>query len=329
MASASPRVSILMPVYNVASFLREAMDSILDQTYRDFELVVLNDCSPDNSEEILDSYSDPRIVRYRGMENVGLANVLNIGIRMARGEFIARMDSDDISLPTRLEKQVAYLDAHPEVDLVSTGMQRFGNSDRVITYATDSEEVKFNAMSFSPILHASSMWRRESFLGNDLFYCQEMVPSEDYDLWARALAKRLVLVNIPDVLYKYRTHTAQVTSTNKSWGKNRDIGYRYIESVFPGISREKAAQFFSLRTFKDPVQVKAVCKDLETENRKVRFIDSSYLHSRLKRYYQGRLYNWMKTHGIKWSCVFDLRPVQLLRLLFNRAHDKRSNTAVQ
>jgi Glycosyltransferases involved in cell wall biogenesis len=96
-----------MPVFNVAPFLREAMDSILNQTYTDFELIVLNDCSPDNSEEILDSYSDSRIVRYLGKENVGLANVLNIGLKMAKGEFIARMDSDDISLPMRLEKQVA------------------------------------------------------------------------------------------------------------------------------------------------------------------------------------------------------------------------------
>ena len=98
-----------MPVYNVAPYLKEAMDSILGQTFRDFELIVLNDCSPDNSEDILDTYTDKRIVRYRGEKNVGLANVLNVGIDMAKGEFIARMDSDDVSLPTRIEKQVAFL----------------------------------------------------------------------------------------------------------------------------------------------------------------------------------------------------------------------------
>lgn len=325
----SPRVSILMPVFNVAPFLREAMDSILNQTYQDFELIVLNDCSPDNSEEILDSFSDSRIVRYLGEENVGLANVLNIGLKMAKGEFIARMDSDDISLPMRLEKQVSYLDAHPEVDLVSAGMQRFGDSERIISYTTDFEEVKFNAMSFSPLLHASSMWRRKRFLDKELFYRQEMVPSEDYDLWARALAKRLVLVNIPDVLYGYRTHAAQVTCTNKNWEKNCEIGFRYIESVFPGISKEQTSQFFYLRTFKDPRKVKMVCQDLEKENRKVGFINPRYLHNKLKRYYQGRLYEQMKTEGIKWSLVFDLRVIQLFRLLIGRIHDKRSNTAVQ
>ena len=106
----TPTVSILMPIYKTAPFLKEAVDSILAQTYTDFELIALNDCSPDNAEEILDLYYDPRIVRYRGEQNVGLANVLNTGMAMARGQFIARMDSDDISLPQRLEIQMQYLE---------------------------------------------------------------------------------------------------------------------------------------------------------------------------------------------------------------------------
>ena len=105
-----PMVSVLMPVYNTALYLREAMDSMLSQTFTDFELIVLDDCSPDNAEEILDTYDDPRIVRYKGEKNVGLSNVLNIGIDMARGKYIARMDSDDISMPNRLNVQVDYLE---------------------------------------------------------------------------------------------------------------------------------------------------------------------------------------------------------------------------
>jgi hypothetical protein len=152
---------------------------------------------------------------------------------------------------------------------------------------------------------------------------------KDYDLWARALAKRLVLVNIPDVLYGYRTHSAQVTSTNKNWEKNREIGFRYIESVFPGISREQISQFYYLRTFKDPGVVKSVCQDLEKENREVDFIRPRYLHTKLKRYYQGRLYERMRIEGINWSSVFDLRAIQFFRLLIDRIHDKRRNTVVQ
>ena len=126
-----PQVSIIMPVYNTAPFLREAMDSMLSQTFSDFELIVLNDCSPDNAEEVLNTYNDPRIVRYKGEKNVGLSNVLNVGIVMARGKYIARMDSDDISLPNRLQVQVDYLESNPEVDLVSVGMQLFGDKDEI------------------------------------------------------------------------------------------------------------------------------------------------------------------------------------------------------
>ena len=311
-----PRVSVLMPVYNVAPYLREAMDSILNQSFRDFELIVLDDCSPDNSEEILDTYSDSRIVRYRGKKNEGLANVLNVGIGMAKGDLIARMDSDDISLSHRFEKQVAFLDAHPDVDLVSAGMERFGDSDSITSYSTNSEDVKFDALSFSPILHPTSMWRRTRFIENDLFYRQEMVPSEDYDLWTRALVKRLVLVNMPEILYRYRSHPAQVTRVNKDWSKSTDIGYRYIKTIFPGISEERVRRFRSLRAEKDPVIVKKICKEFEQENKKTRYFNPYYLRSRLKKYYQGRLFNQMRTKGIDWQHIFELRPVQLFRLVF-------------
>ena len=317
-----------MPVYNVAPFLREAMDSILNQTYKDFELIVLNDCSPDDSEEILDSYSDKRIVRYRGENNVGLANVLNIGIRMAKGEFIARMDSDDISVPLRIEKQVAFLDAHPEIDLVSSGMQRFGSSNKVISYATDVEGVKFDAFSFSPVLHASSVWRKDRFVSNGIFFRQEMVPTEDYDIWTRALAQRLVLVNIPDVLYMYRTHDAQVTRTHKDWSRVTEIGYQYIRSVFPGIREELVVDIQSLRKLRNPSKVKSICEEFERENNKVHFIDSSYLHRKLKRYYQARLYGQMLSQGIDWKSIMELRPAQAIRLIARRIHDKRSNSSL-
>lgn len=325
----SPKVSIVMPVFNVAPYLREAMDSILNQTYEDFEFIVLNDCSPDNSEEILNTYSDRRIVRYRGEKNVGFANILNVGIKMARGEFIARMDSDDISLPCRLEKQVAFLEDHPEIDLVSTGMQRFGESEKVLSHRTSFEDVKFDALSFSPVLHASSMWRRSKFLDHDLLYRQEMVPSEDYDLWTRALAQRLVLVNIPEVLYRYRTHDSQVTRVNRDWGKNIDVSYSYIKAIFPGISDESMKDFRSLMNIKDAERVKKVCNNLEHENSVVGYFDERYLHSKLKRYYQTRLFNQMIANGVKLESVFELRFPQLVKLLVHTIHDKCNHSTIQ
>lgn len=239
-----PQVSILMPVYNTAPYIREAMDSMLSQTFTDFELIVLNDCSPDNAEEILDTYDDPRIVRYRGERNVGLANVLNVGIEMARGKYIARMDSDDLSLPNRLKVQVDYLETHPDIDLVSVGMQLFGAKEEVWTRVSDPEKVKVNALFQSPVLHASSVWRKESFERHGLRFRQDMVPAEDYELWTRALVRGLKLVNLPDVLYRYRLHPNQATQQKeKTFEKVRIVRRNYLKATLPSIS-EKSIEAF-------------------------------------------------------------------------------------
>lgn len=242
--AASYLVSILMPVYNTAPYLREAMDSMLSQTFTDFELIVLDDCSPDNAEEILNTYDDPRIVRYKGEKNVGLSNVLNVGVEMAKGKYIARMDSDDVSLPDRLQVQVDYLDQHPEIDLVSVGMQLFGAKEEVWIREKDPEKVKINALFHSPVLHASSVWRKDSFEKNGLRFTQDMVPAEDYDLWVRALLKGLKLVNLPDVLYKYRIHDTQSTlQTEKSAEKCRIVQQNYLRAALPSLSMKNVESF--------------------------------------------------------------------------------------
>ena len=234
-----PLVSILMPVYNTAPYLKEAVDSILSQTFTDFELIVLNDCSPDNAEEILDPYNDPRIVRYQGERNAGLANILNVGLDMARGKYIARMDSDDISLPNRLEVQVNFLKSHPDIDLVSVGMQLFGTKEDVWIREQNPEKVKINALFFSPVLHASSMWRKESFEKQGLRFRQEMVPAEDYDLWTRALLAGLRLANMPDILYKYRIRSEQATTqTDKIKEKTREVQQNYLHAALPSLSEK-------------------------------------------------------------------------------------------
>ena len=240
----TPTVSILMPIYKTAPYLREAMDSILSQIFSDYELIILNDCSPDNADEILDTYSDSRIVRYKGEKNVGLSNILNVGIGMARGKYIARMDSDDVSLPDRLRIQVDYMEAHPDIDLVSVGMQLFGAKEDVWIRETNPEKVKINALFHSPILHASSVWRRERFEENGLRFRQEMVPSEDYDLWTRALVKGLKLVNLPQVLYKYRIHSAQATTnTELTSEKDRLVQQNFLRTALPLLSARNRDAF--------------------------------------------------------------------------------------
>lgn len=240
----SPLVTILMPVFKTAPYLREAMDSMLSQSFKDFELIVLDDCSPDNAQEILDAYADPRIVRYKGEKNVGLSNVLNVGIGMARGKYIARMDSDDISLPNRMQIQVDYLESHPEVDLVSAGMQLFGAKEGTWIREFNPEKVKIEALFHSPVLHASSVWRKDSFEQHGLRFRQEMVPAEDYDLWVRAMLKGLKLVNLREVLYKYRIHESQATvQTDKTAAKSREVQMAYLHEALPTLSDKNKEAF--------------------------------------------------------------------------------------
>lgn len=288
-----PRVSILMPVYNVAPYLREAMDSILTQTFQDFELIVLDDCSPDNSAEILDTYTDERIVRYRGEKNMGLSNVLNVGMQMARGEFIARMDSDDISTPERLATQVAFLDAHPEVDLCSCGMELFGAKQETWVRETNVEDVKITALFHSPILHASSMWRREVFEQAGLLYKQEMVPAEDYDMWTRAMAAGLKLVNIPEVMYKYRIHPSQATNNvNRLIQKDREVIVNYINLIFEKHDFEEL-YLWDVKTKENLLSLKRTIDYILKENQSCNFFDSKKLKCRLFNKYNYHVWNML------------------------------------
>lgn len=311
-----PLVSIIMPVYNTAPYLREAMDSILSQTFSDFELIVLDDCSPDNSEEILDMYNDPRIVRYKGSRNVGLGNVLNVGIGMARGKYIARMDSDDISLPDRLEVQVVFLENHPEYDFVSVGMKEFGDGKRVYAYDNESEEIKFNALFFSPVLHASSMWRKNSFEG--LLYNQEFVPSEDYELWTRALLKGVRMRNLPQVLYLYRRFPGQSASSNNG-EKHREANVLYIKKAFVGIDDGLALVWSrALRNRKDLDCLKETLEAMNTYNHQLQspFFDVISFRSNAKRYYQAILFK--KLMKGETGPVGDLRLKQIIKLFLHK-----------
>lgn len=283
----TPAVSILMPVYKTEPFLREAIDSMLSQTFTDFELIVLNDCSPGNAEEILDEYKDPRIVRYRGEKNEGLANVLNVGMEMAKGKYIARMDSDDISAPNRLEVQVDYLEQHPDIDLCSCGMNLFGAMVDQWIRESDIETVRINALFFSPILHASSVWRRDAFEKLGLRFRQEMVPAEDYDLWCRALSGGLRLVNIPECMYQYRIHPEQATgNTEKRLQKEQVVREGYLHTLFPKAEEKDVVAIAAMKPCLDPDVFRNTADKLLALSSDSGFFNGEKLRKYLQKHYK-------------------------------------------
>lgn len=206
----NPKVTVLMPVYNGEKYLLEAIDSILNQTFTDFEFLIINDGSTDGSREIIESFSDHRIVLVN-QENIGLTNSLNKGIDMAIGEYIARMDCDDISLPLRLEKQVGFMDAHPEIGVCGSWILVFsGKSRHVQRYPTTSDEIKCFMFYNTGVAHPSVMIRREVFLKNGLYYDSSFAHAQDYELWIRAF-HYTNFANIPKVLLHYRISPTSVS----------------------------------------------------------------------------------------------------------------------
>ena len=209
--SNAPMVSVVMPVYNTAPYLAEAIDSILEQSLEDFEFIIIDDGSSDASGKILDMYqeSDDRI-HVVHQENSGLAVSLNVGLRAARGKYIARMDGDDISLPERFAKQVEFMDNHPDVGVCGTAFMQFGDRTGVSWTMTDPEEIKSRLMFWPCIGHPTVMMRHELIIKENLYYNTQFKQSEDHELWLR-FSQLCKITNIPEVLLLYRTRDNQAT----------------------------------------------------------------------------------------------------------------------
>jgi len=208
---ASPKVTVLMPVYNGEKYLREAIDSILGQTFADFEFLIINDGSTDGSLEVLRPYSDPRVRVVGNEKNLGLVATLNRGLALAKGEYVARMDCDDISLPKRLEKQIAFMDAHPEIGICGTWVKTFGNTnDITIRFPTDPDKIRCVTFFNSCVSHPSIVMRSAALKMHGISYDPAYCHAEDYALWVEAL-QHFDLANIGEVLHLYRQHPDQVT----------------------------------------------------------------------------------------------------------------------
>jgi glycosyltransferase involved in cell wall biosynthesis len=204
-SSPVPKISVLMPAYNAEKYITEAIDSILAQTFADFEFIIINDGSTDRTAEIVRSYKDPRIVFVDNEKNQGLITVLNQGMDMARGEYIARMDADDISLPERFAKQIAFMDAHPDVGLLGTQLQIFGYRHWKSSYPEKIGILDIHKINH--INHPTVMLRKSVFDKYNLRYNHDYIACEDYELWSRVVRYTKV-ANLPDVLLKYRLHDA-------------------------------------------------------------------------------------------------------------------------
>lgn len=202
-----PHVTVLLSVYNGERFLAEAIDSILGQSYENYEFIIIDDASTDSTAEILKRYArkDSRIKIVTNPVNLRLAASLNKGISLASGELIARMDADDVSLPDRLEKQVAFMQANPNVSICGTALSVYGSPNTIWLPPLDDHVIKATLLFESCLYHPTVVMRKSIFNGHTSPYSSRMVLAQDYDLWGRLMGtNEIVFANLPEALLCYR-----------------------------------------------------------------------------------------------------------------------------
>ena len=205
----TPKVTVLMTVYNGERHLRECMDSVLGQTFSDFEFLIIDDCGSDNSKDIINSYKDRRIRLIENDVNLGQVKSLNIGLDDARGEYIARMDQDDIIMKNRLDRQVDFLDRNKDISLVGAWGEVIDEKGKIFTRARlplRNEEIIGTALFCGYFLMHPSVTFRKDVVMDAGKYDENITFSEDYDLWTRLMLKRRKLANMPEYLVRFRYH---------------------------------------------------------------------------------------------------------------------------
>lgn len=237
-----PLISVLMCIYNGKKYLTSAIGSIVTQTYRHIEYIIIDDGSADNSSAIIKKIADPRIKLYR-ITHKGVARALNVGLTFAKGKYIARMDADDIALSSRLEKQVQFLEHHDDVGVVGTAVtliDAFGNQMGVKQFPQTPKKLQSALLWTNPLIHPTVMFRK-ALIDRYGGYDKALDGAEDYDLWLR-FAKHTYLANLPDTLLQYRIHTQSVSCQHQSrlmkaflrarWKSIRHNNYPWWHCIF-------------------------------------------------------------------------------------------------
>lgn len=238
-----PLISVVLPVYNCEAYVSGSVNSILGQSFGDFELLIIDDASTDATIPEIKTISDDRIRLIEKERNSGYTDSLNLGISMAKGKYIARMDGDDISLPERFSRQVDFLESHPDVILCGTAFRILG-TPTVISVPETHEQIKAALLKASCFAHPSVMVRKSALERLSLVYDKQFEPAEDYDLWTRLVGFGK-LHNLQEVLLEYRIHENQVSNTRAEKQKEGSVHARMqmLDYLDHGLTSGQRAAF--------------------------------------------------------------------------------------
>ena len=290
------KVTVLMPTYNVAPYVKEAIGSVLRQTYRDFELLVVDDASTDDTLAVVRSIDDTRIRIAAFDNNVGLAENLNRGLALIDTEYVARMDGDDIAEPFWLEKEVAVLDSHPEIGICSCGFERFGTVKSLVRFPERHEDCMTNMLFECSVIVPT--FRMSLYRDYDLRYSTEAFPAEDYRFWAECL-RVTKIYNLQETLFHYRMHPTQICTARREEQQRKvaEVRRYMLEWLSHDFSEEEkgyyTGQFMApqIASRQDYKERKGFCEKLVAKNRSVGHFDEAALRQRLDKHLRLTLYS--------------------------------------
>ena len=290
------KVTVLMPTYNVAPYVEEAIGSVLQQTFSDFELLVADDASTDDTLARVRAIEDPRIRIAAFDNNVGLAENLNRGLALINTEYVARMDGDDIAEPYWLEHEVAILDSHPEVGICSGGFERFGTVKSLVRFPERHEDSMANMLFECSVIVPT--FRMSLYRDHGLQYSTEAFPAEDYRFWAECL-RVTKIYNLQETLFHYRMHPTQICTARREEQQKKVAAVRLfmLEWLSPDFSEEEklyyTSQFMApqITSRQDYQERQAFCQKMIEKNRSVEHFDENSLRRRLDRHLRLTLYS--------------------------------------
>ncbi len=271
-----------MSVYNGEKFLKEAIDSVLNQTYTDFEFIIYNDCSTDNSSKIIESYCDKRIVLINNEQNRGLTVNLHDGMNKATSKYIARMDADDICMPDRFQNQLNFLEANPDISILGSSVIFFDEYGTEIlgTQPLTHDEIIVELLLGYTMMHPSVMMRLSDFKKHNLNYNPHFRYSQDFDLWVR-VSRILKMANLSKPLIKMREHSSKISRALKPEQKafSDEIRTRQLQELKVDLS-EKEIEAFNLSASGSTAGQKNIIKNLE--NALISILNSNHFYDNNK-----------------------------------------------
>lgn len=290
-------ISVVMPTYNTPrKFLEAAIQSILMQTYPFFEFIIIDDCSTDGTNEYLRSLNDERVRIITNQKNLGITKSLNIGFQEAKGEYIARMDSDDIAYPERLKKQLTFMEANPDVIVCGTWIQAFGGANYTTKRVIPSREYHKASFLFGNIYglcHPTAFFRKSLLRRHNISYDETLTTAQDYGMWSQCVNVGRI-ANVDEILLQYRVHNSQISIDKRELQEScvRKVQRHLLELLLYDVNKETADKHFLL------------CKDKSISRNTVKWFKYLGRENRSRKIYDIKTFNLVLKDILKSKVIY-------------------------